>query len=74
TFRDRERVLDLFEYTCGARLLYNYIWIGGVSHDLPLNFVQYATEFLDYFEPKITEYNRLLTYNKIFIERTADIG
>ncbi len=74
TFRDRERVLDLFEYTCGARLLYNYIWIGGVSHDLPPNFVQYANEFLDYFEPKITEYNRLLTYNKIFIERTADIG
>ncbi|MBA7634648.1 NADH-quinone oxidoreductase subunit 4 [subsurface metagenome] len=74
TFRDRERVLDLFEYTCGSRLLYNYIWIGGVSHDLPPNFVQYATEFLDYFEPKITEYNRLLTYNKIFIERTADIG
>lgn len=74
TFRDRERILDLFEYTCGARLLYNYIWIGGVSHDLPSNFVQYATEFLDYFEPQIVEYNRLLTYNKIFIERTADIG
>ena len=74
TFRDRERILDLFEYTCGARLLYNYIWIGGVSHDLPPDFVRYATEFLDYFEPKITEYNRLLTYNKIFIERSADIG
>ena len=74
TFRDRERILDLFEYTCGARLLYNYIWIGGVSHDLPPKFVQYATEFLDYFEPKITEYNQILTYNKIFIERAADVG
>ena len=74
TFRDRERILDLFEYTCGARLLYNYIWIGGVSHDLPPNFVQYAVEFLDYFLPQIDEYNRLLTYNKIFIERTADLG
>tara|TARA_B100001971_G_scaffold162215_1_gene152461 strand:+ start:1040 stop:1579 length:540 start_codon:yes stop_codon:yes gene_type:complete len=31
-FRDRERILDLFEMLCGARLLYNYIWIGGVSH------------------------------------------
>ena len=62
-FRDRERILDLFEMLCGARLLYNYIWIGGVSHD-----------FLDYFEPKISEYNELLTYNKIFIERTADVG
>ncbi len=74
TFRDRERILDLFEYTCGARLLYNYIWIGGVSHDLPPKFVQYATEFLDYFEPKINEYNQILTYNKIFIERAADVG
>lgn len=73
-FRDRERVLDLFEYTCGARLLYNYIWIGGLSHDLPVKFVQYANEFLDYFEPKIDEYNRILTYNKIFIERTGDVG
>jgi len=73
-FRDRERILDLFEYTCGARLLYNYIWIGGVSHDLPPKFIKHATDFLDYFEPKITEYNRILTYNKIFIERTADVG
>ena len=73
-FRDRERILDLFEYTCGARLLYNYIWIGGVSHDLPPNFIDYANDFLDYFEPKITEYDRILTYNKIFIERTADVG
>ena len=34
-FRDRERILDIFEQTCGARLLYNYIWIGGLSHDVP---------------------------------------
>ena len=38
--RDRERILDMFEYTCGARLLYNYMWIGGVSHDLPKDFVK----------------------------------
>ncbi len=74
TFRDRERILDLFEYTCGARLLYNYIWIGGVAHDLPPNFVQHTRDFLDWFEPQIVEYDRLLTYNKIFIERTADVG
>ncbi|MCK4578564.1 MAG: NADH-quinone oxidoreductase subunit D [Candidatus Marinimicrobia bacterium] len=74
TFRDRERILDLFEYTCGARLLYNYIWIGGLSHDLPPKFVQYANEFLDYFEKQIVEYDRILTYNKIFVERTADVG
>jgi NADH-quinone oxidoreductase subunit D len=72
--RDRERILDMFEYTCGARLLYNYMWVGGVSHDLPKDFVNICTGFLDYFEPQISEYNELLTYNKIFIERTADVG
>lgn len=73
-FRDRERVLDLFEYLCGARLLYNYMWVGGVSHDLPKDFLKRTTEFLDYFETQIPEYNEILTGNKIFIERTADIG
>ncbi|HIA78829.1 MAG TPA: NADH-quinone oxidoreductase subunit D [Candidatus Marinimicrobia bacterium] len=73
-FRDRERILDMFEMTCGARLLYNYMWVGGLSHDLPIGFVESAFRFLDYFEPKIEEYNNILTYNKIFIERTADVG
>ena len=72
--RDRERILDMFEMTCGARLLYNYMWVGGVSHDLPKGFVETAFKFLDYFEPQIDEYNKLLTHNKIFVERTADIG
>ena len=73
-FRDRERILDIFELTCGARLLYNYMWVGGVSHDLPVGFVETVYNFLDYFEPKVQEYNNILTYNKIFIERTADVG
>ena len=72
--RDRERILDMFEYTCGARLLYNYMWVGGVSHDLPKDFEKICFGFLDYFEPQIDEYNNLLTYNKIFVERTADVG
>ena len=74
TFRDRERILDLFEVLCGARLLYNYVWPGGVSHDFPKGFRKKITDFLDYFEPQIDEYNGLLTTNKIFIERTADVG
>jgi len=72
--RDRERILDLFEMLCGARLLYNYIWPGGVSHDLPPNFIKYTNEFLDYFEPMLKEYNQILTGNVIFVERTADVG
>jgi len=74
TLRDRERILDLFEQLCGARLLYNYIWPGGLSHDLPPHFVDRTIEFIDYFLPKIDELNNLLTTNKIFIERSADVG
>ncbi len=74
TLRDRERVLDLFEQLCGARLLYNYIWPGGLSHDLPPNFIERTKEFLDYFEKQIIEYDQLLSTNKIFIERSADVG
>ena len=74
TLRDRERILDLFEQLSGARLLYNYICPGGVMHDLPPNFISRTEDFLNYFEPKMVEINDLLTTNKIFIERTADVG
>lgn len=73
-FRDRERILDLFEMTCGARLLYNYIWVGGVSHDLPPGFIEKAKAFCKYFRPNIKECNDLLTFNEIFVKRTANIG
>ena len=67
-FRDREVVLNLFEITCGARMLYNYIWIGGLSHDLHPDFVRLTHEFIEYFRPKIVEMNELLSTNRIFIE------
>ena len=73
-FRDREKILSLFEMTCGARLLYNYIWVGGLSHDLHPDFVRQTRDFVTYFKPKIKELNDLLTYNKIFIDRTANVG
>jgi len=73
-FRDREKILDLFEWASGARLLYNYLWIGGVMQDLPDGFGRRALEFFDYFEPNVQELNDLLSFNKIFIERTASIG
>ncbi len=74
TFREREYILDLFEMVCGARLTYSYLTIGGSTHDLPPGFIEKVGEFLDYFEPKLTEYNDLLTFNHIFIKRTANIG
>jgi NADH-quinone oxidoreductase subunit D len=73
-FREREYILDLFDMTCGQRLTYNYFRIGGVADDLPKGFIEKAKEFCNYFEPKLKEYNNLLTYNEIFIKRTANIS
>jgi NADH-quinone oxidoreductase subunit D len=73
-FREREMILDLFEEVCGARLTYSYITIGGAHDDLPEGWVDRCSKFLDYFEPRIPEYHTLLTYNHIFIKRTANIG
>ncbi|MCG6913183.1 NADH-quinone oxidoreductase subunit D [bacterium BMS3Abin03] len=73
-FRDREKILNLFEITCGARLLYNYMWIGGVSHDLHADFIRLANEFIKEFRPNLKELNDLLTFNQIFIDRTANVG
>src|SRR5580765_1126305 len=73
-FREREYILDLFEQLCGARLTLSYINIGGVTWDLPPDFLEKLTEFLDYFEPKIDEYNDLLSFNHIFVKRTANVG
>jgi NADH-quinone oxidoreductase subunit D len=73
--RDREKILDLFEWTCGARLLYNYNWVGGLSHDLPEGFLKAARDFTREFE-KVTypELMDLLIGNKIFVKRTASVG
>jgi NADH-quinone oxidoreductase subunit D len=73
--RDREKILDLFEWTCGARLLYNYNWVGGVSHDLPEGFIRASRQFLREFESvTYPEMMDLLISYKIFIKRTAEIG
>ena len=73
-FEDRERIMRLLEMTCGARMLYNYMWVGGLSHDLHPDFIRSAKEFLTPFKAHVTELNNLLSYNAIFIERTANVG
>lgn len=73
-FRERERILDLFEEACGARLTYSYLTPGGATADLPNGWLQKCEAFLDQFEPIIQEYHALLTTNAIFIKRTAGIG
>jgi len=73
-FRDREMILSIFEKTCGGRLLYNYFWIGGLSHDIYPTFKENCLEVISQVKRTNKEVMDLLIYNKIFIERTANIG
>ncbi len=73
-FREREKILDLFEMTCGARLTTNYMRIGGVAFEPPPEFWPALLELVDELPERISEYEELLTQNEIFIARTRDIG
>ena len=72
--REREKVNNLLEDLCGARLTFNYMRIGGVAWDLPPGYTEQVTAFLDQFEPLIDEYNDLISYNKIYVERLANVA
>ena len=73
-FRDREHIMNMLEWASGSRMLYNYIWVGGLFYDLPVGFEARCKEFIQYFKPKLPELDELLTANQIFISRTANIG
>jgi NADH-quinone oxidoreductase subunit D len=72
--RDREHINRLLEWVSGARMLYNYIWIGGLYYDLPVGFEEKCQEFVKYLKPKLKELQQLVIENKIFIQRTANVG
>jgi len=72
--RDREHILRMLEWASGARMLYNYIWVGGLFYDLPIGFEEKAREFVVYLGPKLKELEDLLLNNEIFVARTANIG
>lgn len=72
--RDREHILRLLEWVSGARMLYNYIWVGGLYYDIPVGFEEKCKEFVDYLKSKLKELDDVLINNKIFIERTINIG
>lgn len=72
--RDREQILKLLEWVCGARMLYNYVWIGGLFYDLPVGFEERCAEFIKYLKPKLEELQHLVIDNKIFVERTINVG
>ena len=73
-FRDREKIVDLFDELCGSRLTYNYMRIGGVQNDLPAHAEKTVKAFIKYERQKLQEYNELLTYNAIFLSRSKNIG
>ena len=73
-FREREKILDLLEMVCGQRMTFNYMRFGGVSKDLPPEFIPKAKEFVQYFKPRVDEYEAILTSNPIFLGRTKGVG
>ena len=73
-FRDREKILDIFEETCGGRLIMNYNTIGGVQADLHPNFVKRVKEFIPYMRGIIHEYHDIFTGNIIAQSRMKGVG
>jgi NADH-quinone oxidoreductase subunit D len=71
--RERETINNLTEELCGARLTYNYHRIGGVMADLPPGFDKKVKRFLDHLEPIVDEFDRLISGNKVFVERLANL-
>ena len=73
-FQDREEILRLFEELSGARLLYNYIWIGGVWNDISDEQLSRVRKFCNVMEENMKKYDSLIGQNQIFIGRTANVG
>ncbi|MDB5192140.1 MAG: NAD(P)H-quinone oxidoreductase subunit [Segetibacter sp.] len=73
-FREREKITDIMEESCGARLTMNYIVPGGVMNDIHPDFQQKIKEFITQFKSKIYEYDEMVTGNIIFQNRTKGVG
>ena len=74
TFTEREKLYNLFELLTGARFTTSYTRVGGQIRDLPETFIPALQKFLDDFIPQLDEVDKLLTRNRIFVDRTRDIG
>lgn len=74
TFTEREKIYNLCELLTGARFTTSYTRVGGQIRDLPPTFIAQLKAFLDGFIPQLNEVDKLLTRNRIFVDRTRDIG
>jgi len=73
-FRERERVQELFESVTGARLMHNYIRIGGLKEDVPSDFKHRVLRLTDQLKSGIDECDELLSQNEMFLARTKGVG
>ena len=73
-FREREKILDLFEQASGARMMCNYFRFGGLRNDVPEGWLKRAGEVVDRFPYFLDEYEQLLCENEIILSRTQGVG
>lgn len=73
-FRDREKILDLFNELCGARMTFNYMRVGGVKWDAPPGWIEKVKEFVQYMKKELANYHQLVSGNEVFINRLTGIG
>ena len=73
-FRDRDRILDLFEMSTGQRMHTRYFQVGGVFEDIPLGFERKLRAFCDEMPSRIDQYEAMLDHNEIFLHRTKGVG
>lgn len=74
TFTEREKLYDLAELISGARFTTSYTRVGGMTRDLSDGFIPALNKFLDEFPAQLKEVDKLLTRNRIWIDRTRDVG
>src|SRR5271163_3275413 len=74
TFTEREKLYNLIELLTGARFTTSYTRVGGMTRDLPESFIPALKVFLDEFIPQLNELDKLLTRNRIWVDRTRDLG
>ncbi len=73
-FQERERIVQLFNQICGARLTYNYMRVGGLCKDAPPGWIDEVKTFIPFMKEKIKMYDDLITDNEIFLNRVRNIG